>query len=110
MAEFSRDEIHAAWKRRMELQDADDWDGFGRTFTEDAVYHEHHYGVFRGRKAILDWLVPVMQYCKGWTYPVVWVCHRRQSGGPQVDEPLAGQTRGRVVLRVRRHDRDGVRR
>src|SRR5262249_56526399 len=72
MAEFSRDEVYAAWKRRMELQDGDDWDGFGRTFTEDAVYHEHHYGVVRGRHAILEWLVPVMQYCKGWTYPVVW--------------------------------------
>jgi hypothetical protein len=57
----------------MDLQDADDWDGFGKTFTEDAVYHEHHYGIFRGRKAILEWLVPVMEYCKGWTYPVEWV-------------------------------------
>jgi hypothetical protein len=74
MPTFSRDEIHAAWKRRMELQDADDWAGFGNTFTADAVYHEHHYGVFRGREKILAWLVPVMEYCKGWTYPVEWVC------------------------------------
>ena len=62
MTAFSREEIHAAWKRRMELQDADDWDGFGNTFTDDAVYHEHHYGIFRGRKAILEWLVPVIGY------------------------------------------------
>ena len=73
MSTYSRDEIHAAWKRRMELQDADDWAGFGMTFTEDAVYHEHHYGVFRGRQPILAWRVPVMEYCKGWTYPVEWV-------------------------------------
>jgi len=74
MNDFSRDEILAAWQRRMDLQDADNWEGFGRTFTDDAVYHEHHYGIFRGRQAILAWLVPVMQYCKGWTYPVEWVC------------------------------------
>ena len=74
MPPFPREEIHAAWQRRMALQDADDWDGFGNTFTEDAVYHEHHYGVFRGRARILEWLVPVMEYCKGWSYPVEWVC------------------------------------
>jgi limonene-1,2-epoxide hydrolase len=74
MSGFSKDEILAAWKRRMDLQDADDWAGFGNTFTADAVYHEHHYGIFRGREKILAWLVPVMEYCKGWTYPVEWVC------------------------------------
>jgi limonene-1,2-epoxide hydrolase len=74
MPAASRDEIHAAGKRGGALQDADDWAGFGNTFTEDAVYHEHHYGVFRGRTAILAWLVPVMEYCKGWSYPVEWVC------------------------------------
>jgi hypothetical protein len=73
MPTYSRDEIEKAWKHRMHLQDTDDWDGFGRTFTEDAVYIEHHYGVFRGKKAILDWIVPVMEYCKGWTFPVEWV-------------------------------------
>ena len=73
MAEFSREEVHAAWRRRMELQDADDWEGFGNTFTADAVYLEQHYGTFRGRKAILDWLVPVMEHCKEWTFPVEWV-------------------------------------
>jgi hypothetical protein len=89
MPTFSRDEIHAAWKRRMELQDADDWAGFGNTFTADAVYHEHHYGVFRGREKILAWLVPVMEYA-GWTYRRVGL-HRRQPRRPQVDEPPAGQ-------------------
>lgn len=74
MSDFSREEIHAAWTRRMALQDADDWAGFGMTFTDDAVYHEHHYGIFRGRAAILAWLVPVMEHCKGWTYPVAWMC------------------------------------
>jgi ketosteroid isomerase-like protein len=73
MGEFGREEIRAAWEKRMALQDADDWHGFGMTFTEDAVYLEHHEGNFRGRDAILDWLVPVMKQCQGWTYPVEWV-------------------------------------
>jgi hypothetical protein len=67
MTTFSRDEIEKAWRRRIEFQDADDWDGYGRTFTEDAVYLEHHEGTFVGREAILAWLVPVMERCKGWT-------------------------------------------
>jgi hypothetical protein len=73
MPQYSRDEIENAWKQRMHLQDTDDWEGFGKTFTDDAVYVEHHYGVFRGKKEILDWIVPVMEYCKGWTFPVEWV-------------------------------------
>src|SRR5262245_46464320 len=73
MAQYSRDEIEKAWKQRMYLQDTDDWEGFGRTFTDDAVYIEHHYGVFRGKEAILAWIVPVMEHCKGWTFPVEWV-------------------------------------
>ena len=36
MADFKREEIEAAWRHRMELQDADDWQAFGMTFTEDA--------------------------------------------------------------------------
>jgi limonene-1,2-epoxide hydrolase len=73
MTTFSRAEIEAAWRKRMELQDNNDWEGFGSTFTEDAVYLEHHYGTFRGRKQILAWLVPVMEHCKDWTFPVEWV-------------------------------------
>ena len=73
MSEFSRDEIHAAWKRRMALQDADDWNAYTDMFTEDGVYVEHHHGVFRGREAIRAWLVPVMVPCKGWAFPVEWV-------------------------------------
>ena len=74
MPQFSRQEIEAAFWKRMALQDADDWAGFGNTFTEDAVYLEHHYGTFRGRQRILEWLVPVMEHCKDWTFPVEWLC------------------------------------
>jgi limonene-1,2-epoxide hydrolase len=74
MPTFSRDEVMAAWRHRMDLQDRDDWHGFGMTFTEDGVYIEHHHGTFRGRKEILAWLVPVMEPCRGWSFPVEWVC------------------------------------
>lgn len=70
---FPRDEVERAWRHRMDLQDRDDWRAFGMTFTEDGVYVEHHHGVFRGRQAILDWLVPVMAPCKGWSFPIEWV-------------------------------------
>jgi hypothetical protein len=73
MPEFSRSEVEQAWRHRMALQDSNDWEGFGNTFTADAVYVEHHYGVFRGREAILKWLVPVMEHCRDWTFPVEWV-------------------------------------
>ena len=73
MTQFSRAEIEAAWRHRMDLQDRNDWEGFGRTFTADAVYLEHHYGTFTGREQILAWLVPVMEHCKEWTFPVEWV-------------------------------------
>ncbi len=74
MAQYGREEIEAAFRKRMALQDANDWAGFGGTFTDDAVYLEHHYGVFRGKKAILEWIVPVMEHCRDWTFPVEWVC------------------------------------
>ena len=62
----------AAHAERMRLQDAEDWAGFSRTYTEDAVYVEHHEGTFRGRTAIAEWLVPIMEQCRGWTFPIEW--------------------------------------
>ena len=72
MTSFSRSEVQAAFDHRMALQDADDWHTFGMTFTPDAVYEECHFGTMVGRDAILGWLVPVMEPCKGWTYPERW--------------------------------------
>lgn len=73
MAEFTRAEVESAFKEKVAIQERDDWQAFGDTFTDNAVYVEHHEGTFRGRKAILDWLLPVMAQCKGWTYPIDWV-------------------------------------
>jgi SnoaL-like domain len=73
MAEFTRQEIEAAFQQKLALQEKDDWLGFGNTFTDDAVYVEHHEGTFVGRPRILEWLLPVMERCRGWTYPIDWV-------------------------------------
>ena len=73
MSVFSREEIEREFRRRVAIQENDDWKAFGETFTSDAVYVEHHEGTFKGRDKILAWLVPVMDRCRGWTYPIDWV-------------------------------------
>ena len=73
MPTFSREEIEREFQRRIVMQEKDDWKGFGETFTPDAVYVEHHEGTFKGRDKILAWLIPVMDRCRGWTYPIDWV-------------------------------------
>jgi len=69
---FPRAEVEAAFQRTRAAQDADDWSAYCDLFTEDAVYVEHHFGVYRGREAIRAWLVPLMAPLKGWSYPTEW--------------------------------------
>ncbi len=73
MPTYEREEIERAFEHKIALQEKDDWEAFGQTFTEDAVYVEHHEGTFRGRDEILAWLIPVMARCKDWSYPIDWV-------------------------------------
>jgi hypothetical protein len=40
--------------------------------TNNTVWVEYHEGTLAGRQATLDWLVPVMKQCEGWTYPIQW--------------------------------------
>ncbi len=73
VSEFSREEVEQAFRRRIAIQERDDWPAYVETFTDDAVYVEHHEGTFCGKEEIRAWLLPVMEQCKGWTYPLVWV-------------------------------------
>jgi hypothetical protein len=57
----------------MEVQQAGDWSAYADLFTEEGVYVEHHFGNLRGREAIRSWLVPVMEPCEDWSFPVEWV-------------------------------------
>ena len=49
-----------------------DWATWAAQFTEDARYHEHHYGKFEGRAAIREWITGVMQPFPAMDFPVEW--------------------------------------
>ena len=63
------DEIRAAFDRyraaAAEAGRTGDWERFVGCFTEDVDYVEHHYGRFRGRQEVREWVVPAMT-----TWPV----------------------------------------
>lgn len=61
MAKFTKQELEDALanyqKLARESWEKGDWTIFPQVFTEDAIYIEHAFGTFRGRKAITEWLV-----------------------------------------------------
>lgn len=68
MGTWTREELErefAAYQERgAEAGRTGDWATWSEQFTEDAEYVEHHYGTFRGREAIRDWISSCMS-----TYP-----------------------------------------
>ena len=62
---FPRQEVEAALQRYFTLANAaavsGDWNAWADIFTEDALYVEHDFGVFRGRQGIRDWVTTVTQ-------------------------------------------------
>lgn len=64
MTTYSREEIEGAFARfQAAAQHAcatGDWTQWADCFTEDARYHEHHYGHLEGRAQILDWISRTM--------------------------------------------------
>ena len=63
--QFERAEIEAElekYEERARIAVATgDWNQWADQFSEDAIYVEHQYGIFRGQKAIRDWICGVMQ-------------------------------------------------
>jgi hypothetical protein len=61
---FPRQEIEAAFEHYKEAAAesgrSGDWDLFVNCFTEDVDYIEHHYGRFKGRDQVRQWIVPAM--------------------------------------------------
>jgi SnoaL-like domain len=62
---YTRQEIQEAFDHYREVASVagrtGNWDAFVDCFTDDVRYIEHHYGEFRGRQAVRDWIVPTMQ-------------------------------------------------
>lgn len=73
MANFPKAEVEAAFRKTRDAQDREDWSAYADCFREDAVYVEHQFGTFRGREQIRAWLVPIMEQCRGWTFPTEWL-------------------------------------
>jgi hypothetical protein len=76
---YSRSELESALEyyqatvRRAHAEQ--DWSLFAGLFTEDATYHEHAYGRFRGRDAIAEWAIRTMTTFPGnamIAFPVAW--------------------------------------
>ena len=68
-----RDEIETAFAEFRRLGEQNhDWPGWASLFTDDALYEEHHMGVFHGRQAIADWIVPTMQDYPSMTLFIEW--------------------------------------
>ncbi|MDE3206495.1 MAG: nuclear transport factor 2 family protein [Acidobacteriota bacterium] len=61
---FPLEEIQTAFDRyraaAAEAGRTGNWELFVACFTDDVNYVEHHYGTFKGRAEVRDWIVPAM--------------------------------------------------
>ena len=61
---YSRQEIEEAFAHYQSVAAtaaaANEWRAWADLFTEDAEYVEHHFGRFRGREAIFNWITETM--------------------------------------------------
>ncbi|HXQ90977.1 MAG TPA: nuclear transport factor 2 family protein, partial [Acidimicrobiales bacterium] len=64
MGRWTRAELQEAHDRFVEVANqcaaSGDWAPWAGMFTDDAQYIEHHFGRFRGRQEILDWISATM--------------------------------------------------
>lgn len=65
MGRFTREEVESAFHRYQDAAAAaavtGDWRPWAACFTEDATYHEHHFGRMSGRDQILSWITETMR-------------------------------------------------
>ena len=61
---YTRDEMQKAFdgyrQAAAEAGRSGNWQLFVDLFTDDVDYIEHHYGTFKGKQQVLDWIVPAM--------------------------------------------------
>jgi hypothetical protein len=83
-SDVTRDEIELAFAHYCDVREhaiaTGDWRRWAALFTEDARYVEHAYGEFRGRQAIADWIVGVMEPFPMMTFPNDWVVYDPEQG------------------------------
>ena len=99
MGQWSRAEIERAFaeyqQKAADAGRSGDWTAWADQFTEDAIYIEHHFGTFHGRKAIHEWISACMADYPGRDMPEIphrVVHHRRGArvGGVPGLEPDEG--------------------
>src|SRR5262249_60702230 len=70
---YPRAEVEAAYRDYVDRANAHDWDRWCDIFTEDVLYVDHHFGVFRGREEVRKWMVPLMAGPPEVVVPPGWV-------------------------------------
>ena len=87
MAPFTRDEMEAAFAHYREVAAkaaaSGDWAPWADLFTDDATYVEHHFGTYRGRDEIFQWISTTMAEPPNdlfESFPVDWYVIDEQKG------------------------------
>jgi len=69
---YPRAEVEEAYRDYVRRANANDWDAWCDIFTEDVLYVDHHFGVFRGREEVRKWMVPLMASQPEMKFPPGW--------------------------------------
>jgi ketosteroid isomerase-like protein len=73
MSNHSRDEVEAAFRTYFQVGPVgEDWIGWSQLFTDDAVYTDHYWGVFRGPEEIQQFLESTMSTVPGVYTAMEW--------------------------------------
>ncbi len=69
---FDRQEVETAWLAINAAGDAGDWDLWADLHSPDCEWHEHNYGIIRGRDAIKAKINELMAPVPMMQFPVEW--------------------------------------
>ena len=65
-------DIESAFRHFVDVGDRGDWNAWADLHSPDCVWFEHHLGTFRGREAIREAILRVMQPVPMMEFPVAW--------------------------------------
>ncbi len=72
MTKFDRGEIQKAFEAYHQIRSRGDWVRLAEFFTDNATFHNAHWGEIQGREAISQFLHDSMVGLEEWTFPTVW--------------------------------------